>query len=462
MKSFSISCLLSLCSVLLFSAPSFAEKEALLELVEQADVALCFDEAVYVDIGIARQINGKREPILFAPAHLVDFLKKERRKELLLACFPEHLNSNSKTEARKFLRSLKFNRVVECTLAPEIVFSTRTNAKRKFPENEPESRYIRTRVFTVGQKLDIGFGFIDRKESDNKQPYEVWIPIGLDREELLSFLKQDSQKNMLEVHWSKFASKEKINEESVKAMADASHFSAVTFKEDRSFFPGNPVELDSSYNKFLARADVVLCFYGPNKIDIGIARIRNGKRVPKLFTQDELTEFFAKETRKELVTAFISKAAGEREDIERFLSNLRYRQVIRRDGIPEDVYSKRAHWSRELPSVENPRIEFERIRQMRIEGPDVFSIRIGIKDPNEPSPLFLSPNEHTIFLTQEELGEFLKQDTQKQLLRIHESKYENGVDQHSFETFVKKCGFPFAEFVPDVSMFQVEPIKGPH
>ncbi len=96
------------------------------------------------------------------------------------------------------------------------------------------------------------------------------------------------------------------------------------------------------------------------------------------------------------------------------------------------------------------------------EGPDLFAIRLGIKEPNEPSQLFLNPTEHTIFLTRDELGEFLKQDTQKQLLSIHEPKYKTGVDDRAFDSFAKECGFPFAEFVPDVGMFQVLPIVGPH
>lgn len=463
MKFFSVSCLLSLFSVFALCSPSFSEGENVLELAEKADMAICFNEDVYIDIGISRQINGKREPILFAQEHLVDFLKNQRRKEILVASFPQDLNSKSKSEARKFLHSLKFKRVVECTISSDKIFSARENARRDFPETETDSKYLRTRTVTAEgtpDRFDIGFGFDDKSSIRyGKHPHVVWRPIKLDREELLAFLKQDSQKNILEVLWSKWV---RADEELLKNMANVSNFSATKFKTSSAFLPGEPVELDHYYNKFLSRADMVLCFSGPNEIDIGVASMRNGKRIPKLFTQDELTEFFDKETRKELVIAFISKSAAEKEDIDRFLTNLRYRQVIKRVGIPENVYSIRAHWDRQFPSDKESRIEFDRVRQMRIEGPDVFSIRLGIKELNEPSQLFLNPTEHTIFLTKDELGEFLKQDTQKQVLRIHEPKYEVGIDERAFEAFVKKCGFPFAEFVPDVSMFQVMPIVGPY
>lgn len=455
--------------IVLLCPPSLADCKSINDEIENADIALCFHSLDQIDIGIAAQERGVRIPRLFKPAQLELFFASEKRKELLLVRYPA--NFEQKSKAQEFIKTLNFKRIVECSLSPEKIFEIRTNTERKFPEDEPDSRLYRTRfVHVIGtpDELELKISSI---EPIKFGPFLTSHTIRFTREEVLSFLKQDTQRIFLHYNWSKFQGQHEekwknLNKENALiAIAKEGKFFSTSFHEDRAFFTSIPVLVDPVYNEFIASADMVLCFRSPNEIDIGVAKGVDYSRVPRLFTQADLIGFLNNERRRERLIAFIPKSVNSKNEIRDFLKNLKYAEIVEQAKTPDNVknivqecgepaylYKVRNSWNRNFPAGPT---EVSRIRDVEIENSDEEGdIGIGREEPNEQNQ---NPHKKkAIYLTKEELKEFLKQDCQRKVLRLHWAKWIQ-VDERSLKLLGWDSRFRNIELAPDKGMFQIEP-----
>lgn len=206
-------------------------------------MVLCFKGLDEIDIGISKQSGEKRISKLFRRDQLEGFFETERHRELVVACYPE--NFKSKTKARKFLRSLKYQRVIECTGDSATIFEIRSKAERKFPPDEADSQYHHTREIRVMKSLDeidIHLGTLGPPRKNGTQTYRTMHAVHISKEELLSFLKQDAQRGHLLVHWSKYYwhGSQKADEDTLRRLSEDCKFLSTKFEQDFGMFQVEP------------------------------------------------------------------------------------------------------------------------------------------------------------------------------------------------------------------------------
>ncbi|MBA3857830.1 MAG: hypothetical protein C0507_13060 [Cyanobacteria bacterium PR.3.49] len=461
-------------SFMLLAPPAFSASDECDPLsqnraIQDADVVLVFNKEYGIEIGVARTEGNKRLGLKYDYSHITDFLKNEPRKNLLVAVFPAGFKTSEKVKASQFLRTFGFQNIVEQTrnVNSQEIFALRENVPRQIQVSNEKQNKERTRtiqVTTSKNTFDIGLGFPAWSDREEGHPFQLWTNLKLSQDELIAFLKQDAQRDVLDVHFSDVDGSgwTKTAEEKIRVIAKSCKFSAVKISFDRIFYEDFPNVEGPHIGKggdSPTEADLVLGYENLDKFDIGLARIVNSQRIPKFLTRKQLELFLSKQNRKNSIIIFFADSLtfNSRAELKACVRNLGYRRVTCRHGSPENAFEERAEFQRAIGLPLKPYVGISRVREIRVENKDKFTIGLGESDPH--FAVFQDPSiDQSIFINQEELGSFLKQDTQKVLLRVHQSKYKTELDNSDFRVFLMNCGFPDFQFVTDTSFFQFEPV----
>ncbi len=219
--------------------------------------------------------------------------------------------------------------------------------------------------------------------------------------------------------------------------------------------PASAADNISAGNVEIEKADIVLSVAGPNSIDIGIGRITNGKRYPKLFPKELLQTFLKRERQKQLLLVCSQRPDLINDELRDFLQSLGFKKLVECRLKADDVYATR----RKLPRNDNKHDQWANYYGLReidcVGSPDALTMNIGIEIPSLLHSDLTEIGNEQIF-SREELLPFLQQDVQRHFLVIMLEKNAHTLEP-GLKPFVQKSHFPLHKFEKATGMFQVEP-----
>lgn len=203
------------------------ERMDLEKKVADANMLIVTDGVSKFDIGLGEVIEGRRHPIFLQPNDLKNFLRSERKKNVLAVLISEsgkhRINCASiSTDFENFLTDLGYKKVLLMQENRSGRFDVVQERSSEFEKTDPAVAGIPSRILRCERNLD---------------EFELpKIPILFKRSEILNFLNRSRDKELLVIELGKPFPDDSVFEEFAKSLG----YKKVIFKHSEGFFQTIP------------------------------------------------------------------------------------------------------------------------------------------------------------------------------------------------------------------------------